>query len=373
MRLPPFSLERWFARHEFNVRHLLCASDCETMSVDDLVRFEPGSRERLLSLRLGYTESTGAPSLRQEISRLYTSIDPGQVLVHNGAEEAIFLFMHAALAPGDHLVVHTPCYQSLGEVARSIGCSVSPWCAREEDGWALDTAELERLVRPATKVIVLNTPHNPTGWHMPEKEFRQVAAFAEGRGITLFSDEVYRGLEHDVRGMLPAGCDCGPHVVSLGVMSKTYGLAGLRIGWVATHDTALMARMAGLKDYTTICAGAPGELLAEIALRHGAGIAARNRAIITSNLDLLDAFALRHPGFVAWRRPAAGPIAFPRLLQGDAAAFCDELVRDAGVLLLPGSVYEDGGNHVRVGFGRASMPEALAALEDSALLRGAGG
>ncbi len=156
-------------------------------------------------------------------------------------------------------------------------------------------------------------------------------------------------------------------------MSKTYGLAGLRIGWVAAHDAPLLAQMAGMKDYTTICSGAPGELLAEIALRHGERIAARNRAIISSNLDLFDAFAARHPGLFAWRRPVAGPIAFPRLLKGDATRFCDELVRGAGVLLLPGSVYEGGGNHVRVGFGRASMPAALGALEDSAVLRGTGG
>ncbi len=204
MTLPPFSLERWFARHEFSTPHLLCASDCETLRVDDLLRMEPGAREKLLSLGLGYTESAGALSLRQEISRLYASIDPAEILVCSGAEEAIFLFMHTALEPGDHVVVHTPCYQSLAEVARSVGAEVSPWRARAEDGWALDLDELTRLVRPATKVIVLNTPHNPTGWHMPEEEYRRVVAFAEKRGFTLFSDEVYRGLEHGSRGMLPA-------------------------------------------------------------------------------------------------------------------------------------------------------------------------
>lgn len=373
MTLPPFALERWFARHEFSARHLLCASDCESMSIEQLLGREPGAREKLLSLRLGYTESTGAPGLRSEISRLYRTIGPEQVLVHAGAEEAIFLFMHAALSPGDHVIVHTPCYQSLAEVARSIGCEVSAWRAREENGWALDPGELPRLARPRTKVIVLNTPHNPTGWQMTTEAYRGVAAFAEEQGIILFSDEVYRGLEHDPGARLPAGCDCGRRAVSLGVMSKTYGLPGLRIGWVATHDVGLLSRMAALKDYTTICASAPGELLAEVALRYESEIAGRNRAIIAENLGLLDAFMAGRPDLFAWQRPCAGPIAFPRFLGGDAAAFCDELVRVAGVLLLPGSVYEDGGNHVRVGFGRASMPAALRALEEFAARRGPAG
>jgi aspartate/methionine/tyrosine aminotransferase len=364
MTLAPFALERWFARHEFSARHLLCASDCESMSVEDLLALEPGARERFLALRLGYTESAGSESLRRQICGLYGSIGPEQVLVHNGAEEAIFLFMHAALAPGDHLIVHSPCYQSLAEVARSLGCVVDAWRAREDDGWALDTAELERLARKDTKAIVLNTPHNPTGWHMPAAQLHEVVRFAEQRGIVLFSDEVYRGLEQDPRDMLPAGCDCGSHVVSLGVMSKTWGLAGLRIGWIATKDTSLLSRIAGLKDYTTICASAPGEFLAETALRHREAIAARNRALIAANLDLLDRFFARHAGLFSWRRPAAGPIAFPRLLAGDAQRFCDELLRRTGVLLLPGSVYEAGGNHVRVGFGRADMPAALSALEE---------
>ena len=364
MNPAPFALERWFARHEFSARYLLCASDCETMTIDELLAFEPQARERLLSLRLGYTESAGSPSLRRQISSLYHSIDADQVLVHNGAEEAIFLFMHAALSPGGHLVVHTPCYQSLAEVARSIGCDVSPWLAREENGWALDPAELARLVRKDTRAIVLNSPHNPTGWHMQAAVFRQVVQFAEERGIVLFSDEVYRGLEYDPGDTLPAGCDSGQHVVSLGVMSKTFGLAGLRIGWVASRDRGLLARMAALKDYTTICASAPGEFLAELALRHAEEIAGRSRRIVQANLGILDGFFARRGDLFSWHRPKAGPIAFPRLLAGDASAFCDALLSGAGVLLLPGSVYENRGNHLRVGFGRADMPRAVTAMEE---------
>ncbi len=361
--LAPFALERYFARYEFHIRHLLCTSDCESMSIGELLSLEEGAAEGLHRHWLGYTESTGSPGLRAEIGRIYASIAPDNILVHAGAEEAVFLFMHAVLSAGDHVVVHEPAYQSLHEVARSIGCEVTPWRAREENGWALDPDELERLLRPGTKAIVLNIPHNPTGFHMPVEQLRRVVRTAEDRGIVLFSDEVYRGLEPDPSLRLPAACDLGEHVVSLGVMSKAYGLAGLRIGWVATRNAAVRGRMASLKDYTTICSSAPSEYLAELALRHGEEIIARNRAIVAANLPVVSGLFARHPDLFSWVSPSAGPIAFPRLIGRDVGGFCDEMVRKAGVLLLPGTVYGDTGNHFRVGLGRRGVPQAVAALE----------
>src|SRR5271157_2947039 len=207
MRPPPFALERFFARHEFQAKHILCASDCESMSINELLAIEPAALEAFKDLTLGYTESQGRPSLRWTITQLYFSVGPEEILVTSGAEEAIFLFMHAALAPGDHLVAHQPCYQSLVDVARSIGCEVTAWQAREEDAWALDPDDLPRLVRPSTRVIVLNVPHNPTGWHMSRDAYLRTLAFSEARGILLFSDEVYRGLEPSMSDRLPAACD----------------------------------------------------------------------------------------------------------------------------------------------------------------------
>jgi len=367
--LPPFRLERFFARHEFSARYLLCASDAETLAVGDLLAMEPGADEAFRQLRLGYTESAGSPSLRAEIARLYRGIPPESVLVHAGAEEAIFLFLHAALGPGDHAVVHTPCYQSLAEVARSTGCRVTPWRADEARGWALDPDELGRLATSATRVIVVNLPHNPTGYLMDRDAFRATVRFAEERGIVLFCDEVYRESEHEPADRLPAACDVGDLAVSLGVTSKTYGLAGLRIGWAATRNREMLARMAALKDYTTICSSAPSEYLAELALRHRHAIIRRNLAIIRGNLAVLDAFFARHADLFAWRRPTAGTVAFPRLLVGDAERFCDELANEAGVLLAPGALFDDDGNHVRIGFGRSSLPDAVGALEDWLAMR----
>lgn len=363
MILPPFKLERYFARYEFDVRHLLCSSDSESVSVSDLLALEPGAAQALDNFWLGYTESQGAPTLRNAISHLYEAIAPDQVLVHSGAEEAIFLFMQAALAPGDHVIVHWPCYQSLHEVAQSIGCDVTFWQADEDRDWSLDLDALAGHIRPNTRAVVINTPHNPTGWLMPRDAFCRLNRMLDQKGILLFSDEVYRESEYSAGDRLPAACDLSERAVSLGVMSKTYGLPGLRIGWVATRNTAIADRMAALKDYTTICNSGPSEFLAEIALRHRHRLVRRNLDVIGANLTLLDDFFQRYADTFSWVRPKAGSIAFVRLMAEEAAPFCHELVKRAGVLLLPGTLYGHPGNHVRIGFGRRSMPAALRALE----------
>jgi aspartate/methionine/tyrosine aminotransferase len=369
MKPAPFKLERYFAQYEFQVEYSLCSSDCESLAIRDLLSLEPGAADSFQQHWLGYTESPGAPSLRREISRIYTSVAPGQVLVHSGAEEAIFLLMHAALSAGDHVIVQTPCYQSLVEVAREIGCHVTPWEVREVNGWTLEIEDLKRDLRPNTRLVVINTPHNPTGYHIPFDVFREINRVTQERGILLFSDEVYRELEY-AAARLPAACDINELAVSLGVMSKTYGLAGLRIGWIATRQAALLAQVAALKDYTTICNSAPSEFLAELALRHRAEIAGRNLDIIQQNLALLDDFFARHPETFIWRRPVAGPIAFPGLLGEDVDRFCHELVSEAGVLLLPGTLFDDAHNRFRIGFGRKNMPEAVARLEAFLAARG---
>ena len=364
MQISPFKLERYFTQHEFSTKYLLCSSDCESLAVSDLLALEPEAEYGLQHLWLGYTESPGAPSLRKEISQLYTSIAPEQILVQSGAEEAIFLFMQAVLQPGDHVIVHWPCYQSLFEIAKSIGCQMTFWEARPENGWALDLDELKRSLRPNTRAVIVNTPHNPSGYLMPKSDYRTLSQCVQERGILLFSDEVYRGLEYDPADRLPSACDINQNAISIGVMSKSYGLAGLRIGWIATHNTTVYARMAALKDYTTICGSAPSEYLSELALRHREQIVERNLRIIHGNLSRLDAFFAAHGDRFEWVRPTAGPIAFPRLLGEEVEQFCHRLVSEAGVLLLPGTMYDHPGNHFRLGFARKNMPEALTQLEE---------
>ena len=364
MQLPPFKLERYFAKYEFTTQYLLCSSDCESMTVAELLSLEPDAAEKFQSHWLGYTESQGSPSLRQAICGLYETMQPENILVHTGAEEAIFLFMHAALEAGDHVIVHSPSYQSLSDIAHAIGCDISLWIAREENRWALDLDELRGMIQPNTKAIIINTPHNPTGYLMLRADYESVHRFARENNLLLFSDEVYRESEFNPATRLPAACDFGDCAVSLGVTSKTYGLAGLRIGWIATKNKKIYEGMTSIKDYTTICNSAPSEFMAEVAMRNRQKLIDRNLNIIKHNLSIMDEFFQYRANLFSWVRPRAGSMAFPHYLGGDVKSFCDELVRKAGVLLLPGSIYDDHANHFRLGLGRKNLPEAVVRLEE---------
>ena len=365
MRIDDFELERFFARYEFAVRHLLCASDVEGWSMADLLALADAETSAMWrDLRLGYTEAPGHPLLRREIAALYEGIAPDEVLVFSGAEEAIFIVANVLLGPGDHAIVTWPAYQSLHEVARSTGADVTLHELRAEDGWAIDVEALRAQVTPRTKLIVVNVPHNPTGYVPDVATYRAISDIAADAGATLLSDEVYRFLENDGTDRLPAGADVGPHGVSVGVMSKSFALAGLRIGWLATHDAGLLDRAARFKDYTTICASAPAEILSLIALRARDDVLARSGGIVDGNLALLDAFFERHEARIRWARPRGGPVAFPELLAGvPVDRFADDLLEAEGVLIAPASIFGHPGNHFRLGFGRTDLPVALAGLE----------
>lgn len=363
MRIAPFRIEQYYARYEFRAGFMLSNSDAESWTVGELLELEPGAEERLRELRLGYTEAAGGPALRHEVSRLYDGLGPDDTLVCSSAEEGIFLLYHALLGPGDHAVVETPCYESALQLARSTGAEVTAWRRRPEDGWAHDLHALEASIRPNTRVVYLNTPHNPTGLLMPRPVYEHVLELGRERGFVVFCDEVYRELEHDPATRLPAACVASESAVSLGSVSKTYGLPGLRLGWLASRDRGLLQRVLQLKYYTTICSSAPSEILTELALRHRETLAARNLALVLRNLPVLDAFLERHSGRFGWVRPDAGPIGFLELRSGEPVeAFCERVVAEADVLLLPGTVYDEP-RHLRVGYGRANMPEALDRLE----------
>ncbi|MCJ7710600.1 MAG: aminotransferase class I/II-fold pyridoxal phosphate-dependent enzyme [Chloroflexi bacterium] len=365
MRIEDFELERFFARYEFAVRHLLCASDVEGWPMADLLALaDPEAAALWHGLRLGYTEAPGHPLLRAEIATLYESITPDEVVVFSGAEEAIFAISNVLLGPGDHAIVVWPSYQSLHSIARAAGADVTLHELHAADGWAIDIELLRRQVTPKTKLIVVNVPHNPTGALPDIATYRAVAGIAAEAGATLLSDEVYRFLEVDPTDRLPAGADVGPHGVSVGVMSKSFALAGLRIGWLATHDGRLLDAAARFKDYTTICASAPAEILSLVALRARDVVLARSRSIVGANLALLDGFFARRPEQFAWVRPRGGSIGFPELRAGvPVDRFTEDLVAAEGVLLAPGSIFGHPGNHFRLGFGRTDLPAALAGLE----------
>jgi aspartate/methionine/tyrosine aminotransferase len=366
VRIADFALERYFARWEFNARYLLCASDVEAYPMAELLALADDETRALWDdLRLGYPESTGHPLLRREIASLYETLEADDVLTFAGAEEAVFCLMNVLTGPGDHAVVTWPGYQSLYEVARANGADVTLHELREGDGWALDLELLRRQLTPATRLIVVNLPHNPTGMLADRATFDGLVALADESGAYLLVDEVYRGLEVDPLTRLPAGADAASRGLSLGVMSKSFALAGLRIGWLATRDRALLERLAAFKDYTTICSSAPSEILAIVALRARERVLARSRAIVAANLERLDEFFDAWPDRFSWVRPAAGSIGYPRLTVPGVRIddWAAQLVEAEGVLLLPGSQFGHPGNHFRIGFGRTNLPEALARLE----------
>lgn len=372
-RLPEFTLESYFARWEFTARHHLCASDMQSMTLAELLALAtPAQREGWDRLWLGYTETRGAPSLRAAIAGTYSGLDAGDVLVTVGAEEGIFLALQALLGPDDHAVTLIPNYQSLESVAAALcpvtGVPLEP-TPGTGCGWALDPDRIAAALRPNTRAIILNLPHNPTGYLPPRPVFDAIVEIARSRGLWVVSDEVYRGLERRDEDRLPAVVELYERGLSVGVLSKAHGLPGLRLGWLACRDRDLLRRIERLKDYTTICTPAPSEALGEIAVGAQDRILARSRALVAANLPVLDAFFARHADRFDWQAPAAGCIAYPRYRGAEGIdAFAADLVERSGVLLLPAGIYRSALGPVpqdrfRIGFGRADMAVALEALE----------
>ena len=370
MKIEPFALERYFARYEFTARHLLSCSDCESLPMSELLAIaDDATRDLWDHLRLGYTDSQGHPLLREAIAAIYDDIRPQDILV-TVPEEGIFLLMQALLNPGDHVVCTFPGYESLYAVAQSIGCSVSYWTADESRGWRFAIDRLESILQNSTRLVVTNFPHNPTGYLPPREDFEALVDLLRQRNIPLLADEMYRFLEQNAEDRLPAACDLYDQAVSLFGLSKTFGLPGLRIGWLATRNQALGARMGRLKDYTTICSSAPSEILGLMALRSRDAIIAQQKARLQKNRAALDQFFRVHTGSITGQSPTAGSLCFPRMQAvADTYIFCEELVQETGIMLVPSRLFAYGDHHVRIGFGREDFPEVLARFGDYLKMR----
>jgi len=362
----PCALERFFARYEFSVEHVACASDVDGLPMSDLLAWaDEESRDAWQRLTLGYTETTGRPELRAEIAGLYETVAPDEVVVcGGGAAEALYLLFHALLDRGDGAAVVWPAFEALTKVAPAIGAELTLVRLDPGAGWRLDVDEVRRALRPATRLLAVNFPHNPTGVTLDPATLAALVELTTERGVTLLSDEVYRLLEFDEASRLPAAVDLDSRAVSVGVMSKAFGLAGLRIGWIAIRDAQLRSRILTLKDYTSVCASAPSEVLATAALRARHRLVARCRDIVTTNLRHVEAF-VDSTDLVEWTRPTGGTVGFPRLAAPwPIEEFVEELVAKHGVLLLPGTVFDDTTNRFRIGLGRRTLPQALDRIAD---------
>jgi aspartate/methionine/tyrosine aminotransferase len=371
-----FSLEVFFSRWEFAARHHLTASDAESVTLSRLLELAtPADRDRFMALHLGYTQTFGSQTLREAIAATYSGLSAREILCFAGAEEGIYVCMRTLLQAGDHAIVLTPNYQAAETLPLAI-CEVSGVPLVEAEDWALDVEAIRAALRPNTRLISVNFPNNPTGAVPERASFEALVELCRRHGIWLFSDEVYRGLERSGADRIPQAAEVYERGISLNVMSKAYGLPGLRIGWIACRDQHLLARMERYKHYLSICNSAPSEVLAEVALKAGDTLLARNRALVIENLKRLDAFFAQFRSLFEWKAPKGGCVAFPRYLGSDGVEeFCQRLVEEAGVLLLPASIYrseltETPRDRFRIGFGRTNLPAGLKAMQ--AWLSGAG-
>lgn len=364
MYIEPFAIEAYFDLYEFTTPYILCASDCESMSVAELLQMAGLHPADLGALHLGYTEAQGHPELRAAVSETYAAVEPDQVVILTSPEEGIYLTMRALLEPGDHVVVLSPAYTSLLNVARHISGDVNQWMIQPTpSGWELDLDGLERLLTPQTKLLVVNFPHNPTGLLPEPDEFQAIVALARRHGIWLFCDEIYRGLEYGHSQTLPSAADLYERSIVLAGLSKVHGLPGLRSGWLVVGDGELRSVLVNWKHYTSICPPAPSEFLAMAALKAQDQLIARNKAIIERNLAAATPFFQRWPEMFDWRPPQAGSVALVGVNRPSTTEYCHWLAQEAGILLLPSSYLGYGDSHVRFGFGRANFQENLEKYE----------
>jgi aspartate/methionine/tyrosine aminotransferase len=365
MKINEFKIERYFAEYEFRTRHLLSSSDCESLTMNELLLMaDKQCLDLWNNLRLGYTETRGHPLLRKEIANLYSGISPDDLCVLS-PEEGIFIALNVILDRGDHIIVTDPGYQSLSEIPRSLGCEVTRWPVYLADNeWRLDISFLQKAIRKNTRLIIINFPHNPTGFIPDTTDLQKIIDAASAQGIYLFSDEMYRYLEFSESYEHRSVSEIYEKGITLSGLSKSFGLPGLRIGWIATPDRQLISKIEGLKDYTTICNGAPGEILGIIALRNKNHIIDVNLKLIRENKEMARAFFKKFSGLFRWLEPDGSSVAFPVLNEKiPVSEFCKNLVEKKSVLLMPAEMFGYNGNHFRIGLGKKSFREALGQLE----------
>lgn len=363
--LSSFVLEKYLLQHEHKARLSLCNSGLDGLNLRDILAVSTEATQALWERQsLGYSEPLGHPQLRQEVSRLYAGLEPEHVTIFAGAAEAIYCGLHALLSPEDHCIVVTPCYQSLKSVPESV-CEVSTVSLQPvERQWRLDTHAIRQAIRPNTTALILNFPNNPTGALPEHTVLDELVILAREFNLYLFSDEVYRGLELPGVEAWPAMADIYEKGVSVGSLSKLYGMPGTRVGWLACPDENLMSRVVGRRHYTTICNNGAGELLALMALQGRDKLLPRNKAVLLPQYAILRDFLERHDDLFDWIDPQAGCLVFPRLKRGlKAERFALDLLHETGVLILPGQVYEFPGEYIRLGYAGKTLPQALERFE----------
>jgi aspartate/methionine/tyrosine aminotransferase len=366
MNLADFQLERYFAKHEFTAKYLLSSSDCDGYALKYVLDIASKNELALWDgMKLGYTESAGNALLREAILQYYAIKTIDNVVVASPGE-LNFISMNVLLKAGDHAISMAPCYQSLSEVVKSLPCELSYWKPNPST-WEFDITDLENLIRPSTKLLIINFPHNPTGTYLSRRHLNAIITIASKYDLYIFSDEMYHKLMLDGTEENPPICDLYEKGISLWGTSKTFGLAGLRTGWLVTQDTKFLNKLMAFKDYLSICNSAPSEILSIIALNHIDHFLGPNLDKIQKNMALFKAFSKEHDLIASFVPPKAGSIAFVQLnIENSSLDFCDRLLKETGIMAVPAEMFEYSGRFIRVGFGRKNFPEVLAVLSQFA-------
>jgi len=357
MKIEPFGLERWMTTYETQVEYDIAESGILPLSTSDLMQLVPPDErdqalKRTLELPLGYSEARGSLELRSLLAATYANCGPENILVTTGAIEANFLLFNVLLNPGDHVIAPYPAYQQLYSVPRALGCDVSLWQIRAETGFLYDVDDLERLIRPQTRLIVINSPHNPTGAILSTDDLKRVGETAQSVGAIVLSDEAYRWLSiPGVDEAPPPMVDLGAGTISVGTLSKPFGLPGLRTGWLAAPED-VVASCWGMRDYVSLSPGKLSDALAILTIKHRDKIIKRNEAIISANLASANAWIAAHAGILSWIPPRAGLLAMLHYnLEIPSLDLANKLAEDYSAMLAPGSVF--GFEHyLRMGIGQ---------------------
>lgn len=363
MKIDDFKLERYFAQHEFSAKYLMSSSDCDGFPMNYVLQnANPDEIDMWNRLTLGYTESLGAEFLRQAIVKHYVGFTTNNVVVASPGE-LNFIAMNVLLKPTDSVVVVSPCYQSLVEVVKSIGCKISYWKPNPAN-WKFSVDELADLVTDLTRLIIINFPHNPTGAYLTPDELNGVVQIARNHNAYIFSDEMYRNLVLEQVEKLCPICELYEKGISLWGTSKTFGLAGLRTGWLVCSDCNFLQQVVSFKDYLSICSSAPSEVLTAMVLNNMEAYLNPNLQKIRSNVLLFSDFVKTHQQFTNFVKPVSGSTAFVGLnVKESSLEFSNKLVVETGIMTVPAEMFDYEGKYLRVGFGRKNFAEVLSVLD----------
>lgn len=348
LELPFASLEEWMRRYYFDVEVDIGSSGVEDFSLAELRELLSISRDELDDVVFHDSRTLGGPGIRQALADRWLGGDADRVMVTHGSTEANFLVMTTLLSEGDEVVVLDPLYQQLWAIADSLGCRLKRWRLPPEHGFRPDLSELRRLVTPRTRMVVVNFPHNPTGVTLSRREQRELLDVVSEAGAWLVWDGAFTDLVYDGEP-LPEPTRLYSRALSMGTLSKAYGLPGLRVGWCFAAPEVL-EKFVRVRDYTLLHLSPLVELLAQRAVEQADTLIDLRRATARTNRSAVDRWIRRNEDRVSWVPPEGGVCGFPRFEVPDVDDLCHRLGKDHGVLMVPGSCFGVP-RHARLGFG----------------------